>query len=62
MEFYIDFNKPGLAYGELRGNKFTAYLPKDDLNFMAGEMEKTNQEKFGFYATREDYLALILPP
>lgn len=61
LEFYIDFNKPGLAYGELRGNKFTAYLPKDDLNFMAGEMEKTNQEKFGFYATREDYLAFDTP-
>jgi hypothetical protein len=46
----------------LRGNKFTAYLFKDDLNFMAGEMEDTNHEKFGFYATRGNYLEYSTPP
>lgn len=61
LEFYIDFQKPGVNYGELRGNKFTAYLFKDDLNFMAGEMEDTNHEKFGFYATRGNYLEYITP-
>jgi len=56
VEFYIDFNKRNLEYGELQGKKFTGYLFTREPEFLAGSMRDTDSNVYGFYATRESYL------
>lgn len=55
IEFYIDFDKPNLNFGELRGKRFIGYLFGWQTELLAGTMASDGQP-YGFYATRADYL------
>ncbi|MFZ5647431.1 MAG: hypothetical protein ACOY30_07400 [Bacillota bacterium] len=55
IEFYIDYDKPNLSYGELRGKRFIGYLFGRQPDLIAGMMASEGQP-YGFYATRSDYL------
>jgi hypothetical protein len=51
MEFYINFNKPNLPYGELSGTRFVAQIFSWDDQNLAG-LELQDGVTYGFHATK----------
>lgn len=56
IDFYIDWESPNLPYGTLRGAQFKGLLFTRERTTLAGLLQGTDGQTYGFYATKGDRL------